>query len=222
MVTERLWLSTMTIIFIAIMLMSSMVITGCTTQPPPITMPIPSSTPMIMVVNERLMVIESLTQFNNASNNVVRLMSNSEDIYQLSGNRYHIEFIASKQVLSGLRIYKNVVMNWLTPMPHDNEHYDKLMDIKKAELYRIQHFSDLLKMMIDTLPSEDDETLKDIRAKFTTWSDDSRNQRSAELQNDILKELNISPDRVNFLLVPDISNPLVPPLLDDTSQGDNL
>ena len=216
----------MTSTLMSIMVMISILMVGCNTQPPPIPvppsptpMPMPSPTPMVIVVDERLMVIESLTRFNNASNNIMQFINSSEDIYTLGGNPYHTEFLAARQIILGLRVYNDVVTNWLAILPQDNEYYDKLIEIKKAELYRVQYFSDLLRMMVEVLPTEDDEMIRTVRIKFTVWGINPKNQQAARLQNDILEELNISAESVNFLhVLSKKSIPSIPPLSIDSNQ----
>ena len=57
----------MTSILMSIMVMVSMVMIGCTSQPPPI------PTPMV-IVDERLMVMDALTRFNTTNNNFIRFL----------------------------------------------------------------------------------------------------------------------------------------------------
>ena len=56
-------------ILMTIMLMISIVITGCSNQPPPFMAPEP--TPTSVMVNDKAMVMESLTEFNNLSNSTI-------------------------------------------------------------------------------------------------------------------------------------------------------
>ena len=69
----------MTNILMSIMLMVSIVMISCTNQPPPIPTPMPTP----VMVDERLMVMESLTRLNNASNNYIRFLQGTTDIYHL-------------------------------------------------------------------------------------------------------------------------------------------
>jgi len=206
----------MTNILMSIMLMVSILMIGCTNQPPPIPMPPATSTPMVMV-DERLMVIDALIQFNDTNNNFIRFISVNGDIYQLEGESiYHVSYIASKQIMLGLEVYKDAINNWTPP---NNSYHDRLMEIKEAELYRIEHFGGLTELMMMTLPTEDDEEIQVIRDQFLGWRDDARNMEPMNLQNDIIKELNINPDDVNFLyIMPDKPLPTLPPIF---NEGDN-
>ena len=206
----------MTNILMSIMVMISIVMIGCTNQPPPIPVPPATSTPMVMV-DERLMVMDALIQFNDTNNTFIRFLSINGDIYQLKGeSTYHVSYIASKQTMLGLEVYADAINNWTIP---DTEYHDRLIEIKEAELYRIEHFSELTELMLMALPTEDDETVQVVRDQFLGWRDDARNMKPMNLQNDIIKELNISPDDVNFLyIVPDKPLPTLPPQF---NKGDN-
>ena len=204
----------MTSILMSIMVMVSMVMIGCTNQPPPIPTP-------IVIVDERLMVmptvVDSLIRFNNTNNTFIRFLSVNGDIYQLEGeSTYHVSYIASKQIMMALEVYANAIRNWTIP---DTEYHDRLIEIKEAELYRIEHFSELTELMLMVLPTEDDDAIQAVRDQFLGWRDDIRNMKPMNLQNDIIKELNISPDDINFLyIVPDKPLPTLPPQF---NEGDN-
>ena len=206
--------SVMTSILISIMLMVSILMIGCASQPPPIPTLMP--TPMV-IVDERLIVMDALIQFNDTNNTFIRFLSVNGDIYQLAGeSTYHVSYIASKQIMLGLEVYKDAINNWTIP---NTEYHDRLMEIKTAELYRIEHFSELTELMMMALPTEDDETVQVVRDQFLGWRDDARNMKPMNLQNDIIKELNINPDDVNFLyIVPDKPLPTLPPMF---NEGDN-
>ena len=204
----------MTSILMSIMLMVSILMIGCASQPPPIPTLMP--TPMV-IVDERLIVMDALIQFNDTNNTFIRFLSVNGDIYQLAGeSTYHVSYIASKQIMLGLEVYKDAINNWTIP---NTEYHDRLMEIKTAELYRIEHFSELTELMMMALPTEDDETVQVVRDQFLGWRDDARNMKPMNLQNDIIKELNINPDDVNFLyIVPDKPLPTLPPMF---NEGDN-
>jgi len=224
-------------ILMGIVLICSMVMISCTNQSPPIptlvlppTATVAAPTPMVAIptiaIAPRAMVMESLTQFNDTNNNFIRFISVNGDIYQLEGeNIYHVSYIASKQIMMGLEIYKNAINNWTPP---NNSYHDRLMEIKEAELYRIEHFGELTELMMVALPTENDETIQVVRAQFSGWRDDERNIEPMTLQNSILEELNINPNDVNFLYMmteiddkatPSPSQPPMP--LDDKRPGNN-
>ena len=162
-------------------------------------------------------VVDSLIRFNNTNNTFIRFLSVNGDIYQLEGeSTYHVSYIASKQIMLALEVYANAIRNWTIP---DTEYHDRLIEIKEAELYRIEHFSELTELMLMVLPTEDDDAIQAVRDQFLGWRDDIRNMKPMNLQNDIIKELNISPDDINFLyIVPDKPLPTLPPQF---NEGDN-
>ena len=219
-------------ILMVIMVMVS-IVTGCTNQPPAVSTvmvsptviptvipasatPMPSPT-MTMLV-EKHMVMAALKSFNDANSDFVLFMQSNVDIYNLIGESpYHVAFTASRQIKFALPLYKNIIINW---NPLDNRYYDKLMKMKEAELYRIEYFNELIEMLINTLPTENDEVINAVHAKFYEWRDDKRNVRAVELQSGILKELNIHPDDVNFMYsIPEKPIRPVPPLSVDKLEG---
>ena len=202
----------MTNILMSLMLMISIVMIGCSNQPPPIPMPDPTPTLMVMPT-----VVDSLIRFNNTNNTFIKFLSVNGDIYQLEGeSTYHVSYIASKQIMMALEVYANAIRNWTIP---DTEYHDRLIKIKEAELYRIEHFSELTELMLMTLPTEDDDAIQAVRDQFLEWRDDARNMEPMNLQNDIIKELNINPDDVDFLyIVPDKPVPTLPSIF---NEGDN-
>lgn len=163
------------------------------TPAPTVVIPTPMPT---KVVDERADIMESLILFNNTENNFVEFIRGTGYVFQLDGDIYHVTFVSWTQTAHGLVVYNNAITNWTPP---DNSYSDRLIEMKKAELYRIQHFSELTEKMLVALPSEDDVALQSVYAEFIAWKDDPRNKKSMELQNTILKELDINHDDVNFL-----------------------
>lgn len=190
-----------------------------TITPIPISTPTPLSTPIlvptqVVIVNERADVMESLILFNDTNINFIRFMQGNGEIYSLVGeSKYHVAYIASKQILFGLLVYENAIVNWTPP---NNSYYDKLMEMKEAELYRIHHFREISEMMVDTLPTENDEALEAVRQQFYEWKNDLRNKKPMKLQNEVLIELNINPDDVNFMYIIPVKE------LDEVPSEENL
>jgi len=209
-------------ILMVIILMIGIGIIGCTDTPPEIPIPTPVVQP---VLDERVMVMESLTQFNQTGNLYILILMGTNEIYELNDymvsdtSRYHVSYVLSRMIGLSLNLYKDGITNWNPP--EDSKYYDRLIEIKEAELYRIKHFGELNDMMLLTLPIENDKALEEVRQKFVEWKDDSRNQIPMNLQNEILKELSIEPDEIDFLYaVPDKPLPTLPPMpLDDQSPG---
>jgi len=183
--------------------------------PVPTLLPTPILAPtQVVIVNERADVMESLILLNDTNINFVSFMQGNGEIYSLVGeNKYHVAYVASKQILFGLLVYENAIVNWTPP---NNSYYDKLMEMKEAELYRIHHFREISEMMVDTLPTENDGALEVVRQQFYEWKDDPRNKKPMRLQNEVLIELNISPDDVNFMYIIPVKE------LDEVTSEENL
>lgn len=187
----------MTNILMTIILMISIVITGCTNQPPPLMTPepIPTPSPTVMVVNDKAMVMESLNEFNNLNNSVVDFLKSTQDISTLEAHVYHRNYVSSKVIIKGLGIYKEGINNWNPPI---NEYQDELIEIKQAELYRITHFIELSEFLMTALLSGDEDLVAKAHNNFAEWRNHADNRKPADLQNDILDRLAINPDSVNF------------------------
>ena len=197
-------------ILISIILMVSIVMTSCTNQPPPLMTPepIPTPPPTVMVVDDKAMVMESLIEFNDLSNKIIDFLQASQNINNLKGNSYHSTYITSTVIISGLDIYKSGMNNWNPP---DNSYQDELIEIKKAELYRINHFIGLTEFLMSALLSQDKELIAEANNNFNEWRTHSDNIRPANLQNDILEALKINADSVNFLWILPREEPTLPP-----------
>ena len=209
----------MTSILMSIILMIGIVMIGCTNQPPPIPVSPATSTPMVMV-DERLMVMDALTKFNTSNNNFVLFLNATNDIYDLGNtmiqavNVYHVGYVHSTLIVAGLNIYNNAIINW-TP-PEKSSYYDRLIELKEAELYRIEYFGELNSHMLIALPTENEEAIRVVLEEFNAWREDSLNRKPIELQDVIIKELNINPDDIDFMyIVSDKPLPTLPPIFDE-------
>ena len=72
------------------------------------------------------------------------------------------------------------------------------MKIKEAELYRIEHFTELSEGMQTALLDSDNEQIDSYRLEFKEWRNHPDNKKSMMLQNKLLKQLNINADEVGF------------------------
>lgn len=165
----------------------------------------PTSIPTKVVVDERVGVIESLTLFNNTDNNFMQFMESNKTIYQLSGNPYHVTFVAWTQISLGLIVYNDAITNWTPPL--DNTYYSRLIKIKEAELYRIQTYRKLTEEMLMSISLQNDVVIEGTHNKFLAWKNDPINREPVRLQSKFLKELNINHDDVNFLYGVSIEKP---------------
>ena len=211
----------MTSILISIILMIGIVMIGCTNQPPSIPTPPATSTPMVMV-DERLMVMDALTRFNTSNNNFILFLNTANGVYDLGNaiqkvNAYHVGYVHSTLIVKGLNIYNNAIINW-TP-PEKSSYYDRLIELKEAELYRIEYFGELNSHMLIALPTENEETIRVVLEEFNAWREAPLNRKPIELQDVIIKELNINPDDIDFMyIVLDKPLPTLPPIF---NEGDN-
>lgn len=209
MVTEGLCLMTNSILM-TIIFMISIVITGCTSQPPPLMTPepIPEPPPTMVMVNDKVMVMESLTEFNNLSNSTILFLKTTQDINKLESDLYHRTYIASRVIIKGLDIYKEGINNWNPPI---NKYQDELIEIKKAEIYRIDHFTELTHILMAGLISGEEDLIKKANNNFIEWRSHPDNRKPADLQNDILIALEIDADSVNFKYIMPKEEPKLPP-----------
>jgi len=187
--------------------------------------PIPTPTMSVSVVStlqkkadERVIITDLLTRYNNAGNHYIQFLQATGEIYGLHGSmlapeesRFHINYVASKLTLYALMVYGDAIRNW--SLPEDSIYYDELMEIKEAELYRIQYFGDLTEMMLTALPTENAETVSAVHDQFVLWRDNPLNLKPMTLQYTLLTELGISTEDVNFLYeIPEKPLPTLPPI----------
>ena len=197
-------------ILMSITLMISIIIIGCSNQPPPLMTPepIPEPPPTIVMVNDKAMVMESLNEFNNLSNSLILFLKSTQDISTLETHVYHRNYVSSIVIIKGLNIYKEGINNWNPPI---NNYQDELIEIKQAELYRINHFTELTEILMTALLSADEDLITKANDNFVEWRSHPDNRKSADLQNDILEELDIDADSVNFKYIIPKEKPKLPP-----------
>ena len=178
-------------ILMVIILMVSIAITSCTNTPPRIPTP---PTPMVMV-DDRAIVIDSLTIFNAYNSDMIKFMFRSQDVYKFDDHPHKEAYVSSRIILSGLALYKRGITQWDPPK---NKHLSTLLKIKEAELYRIEHFTELSEGMQTALLDSDNEQIDSYRLEFKEWRNHPDNKKSMMLQNKLLKQLNINADEVGF------------------------
>ena len=178
-------------ILMVIILMVSIAITSCTNTPPRIPTP---PTPMVMV-DDRAIVIDSLTIFNAYNSDMIKFMFRSQDVYKFDDHPHKEAYVSSRIILSGLALYKRGITQWDPPK---NKHLSTLLKIKEAELYRIEHFTELSEGMQTALLDSNNEQIDSYRLEFKEWRNHPDNKKSMMLQNKLLKQLNINADEVGF------------------------
>ena len=139
--------------------------TVVTRTPEPIPVPNTSLSELQKEIDEHEIVTEFLTLLNNSGNDYIRFLQATTDIYQLQGlmiapeeNQYHVSYVATKLTLFGLMVYGDAIRNWNPP--EESAYYNALLELKEAELYRIEYFGGLTEMMLTTLPTEDIEAIQ--------------------------------------------------------------
>ena len=178
-------------ILMVIILMVSIAITSCTNTPPRIPTP---PTPMVMI-DDRAIVIDSLTIFNAYNSDMIKFMFRSQDVYKFDDHPHKEAYVSSRIILSGLALYKRGITQWDPPK---NKHLSTLLKIKEAELYRIEHFTELSEGMQTALLDSDNEQIDSYRLELKEWRNHPDNKKSMMLQNKLLKQLNINADEVGF------------------------
>ena len=178
-------------ILMVIILMIGIAITGSTNTPPRIPTP---PTPMVMI-DDRAIIIDSLTILNAYNSDMIKFMFRSQDVYKFDEHPHMEAYVSSRIILSGLAIYKRGIEQWDPP---ENKHLAVLLEIKEAELYRIEHFTELSEDMQTALLSNDMQQIEQYRLEFKEWRDHPDNKKSMMLQARLLKQLNIEADEVGF------------------------
>lgn len=178
-------------ILMVIILILSIAITSCTNTPPRIPTP---PTPMVMI-DDRAIIIDSLTILNAYNSDMIEFMFRSQDVHKFDDHPHMEAYVSSRIILSGLALYKRGIEQWDPP---ENKHLDILLEIKEAELYRIKHFTELSEDMQTALLSNDMQQIEQYRLEFKEWRDHPDNKKSMMLQARLLKQLNIEADEVGF------------------------
>ena len=209
---------------LVLLILISVVIIGCKVHAPmdpvysslpvPET-PTPTSTATVSGVtinwgvhNERLIVIETLTTFNYVSNDFFTFLKFTNQVEQLDGHPFYKRYIVTTLIINALNIYQHSITMW--EPPHSSIVYLQLREMKDAELFRIKKFKTILSKLQQSLVSEDEITIKSSYKELTAWGKSDLNKKSSHIQKDILEELKIDSDEVNFQFkdVDEVSNNL--------------
>lgn len=182
-----------------------MVITGCTHKPPATIMPTPTLMPTLMptptliptkAIDEKVILIDTLSTFNKGSNDFYEFLSASTSIEWLEGTPVQKSFVHTLVTISGLKVYKQTIILWNPP--EELNAYDDLIKMKEAELYRVDTFSDLLQTLQDDLNTGDVDQINRDYENLATWSDSPENTKSLDIQAELLKRFGIPPEEVDF------------------------
>ena len=148
------------------------------------------------VHNERLMVIETLTTFNNSSNHFFTFLQRTNKIEELEGHPFHKRYIITTLIIDALQLYEASVTLWEPPASL-TIYYD-LTKMKNSELYRISKFKEYLSAIQIALINEDELAIKEGFKTLREWSNSTDNKESTKIQQNILEELKIDSEEVNF------------------------
>ena len=189
-----------------IMISILMVMIGCTNQPPATLMPTPTLIPTLMpthtpvptkVIDERAILIDTLSTFNIGSNEFYKFLSASTSIEWLEGSKMQTSYIHTLITIGGLNVYKQTVTLWNPPEYLDT--YDVLIEMKEAELYRITRFTEQLQILQNNINEGDVDKINKAYENLESWADSPENVKSLDIQTELLKRFGIPIEEVNFI-----------------------
>ena len=189
-----------------IMISILMVMIGCTSQPPATLMPTPTLMPTLMptptliptkTIDERAVLIDTLSTFNIGSNEFYRFLSASTSIEWLEGSKMQTSYIHTLITIGGLNVYKQTVTLWNPPEYLDT--YDELIEMKEAELYRITRFTEQLQILQNNINEGDVDKINKAYENLESWADSPENVKSLDIQTELLKRFGIPTEEVNFI-----------------------
>jgi len=192
------------LIGISIMILIGIIINiNRTDTAPKVMAPMITPTPVVSGVtinwgvhNERLMVVETLTTFNKGSNTFFDFLQKTNKIEDLEGHPFHKRYIITTLIIEALDLYESSV-NLYDP-PKSIGMYYELKNMKKAELYRIARFKELMTAVQIALMDENELAIKESFKNLKEWSHSAGNKKSTQIQQRILEELKIDEDEVDF------------------------
>ena len=189
-----------------IMISILMVMIGCTSQPPATLMPTPTLMPTLMptptliptkTIDERAILIDTLSTFNIGSNEFYKFLSASTSIEWLEGSKMQTSYIHTLITIGGLNVYKQTVTLWNPPEYLDT--YDVLIEMKEAELYRITRFTEQLQILQNNINEGDVDKINKAYENLESWADSPENVKSLDIQTELLKRFRIPTEEVNFI-----------------------
>ena len=188
-----------------------MVMIGCTNQPPATLMPTPTLIPTLMptptlipthtpvptkTIDERAVLIDTLSTFNVGSNEFYKFLSASTSIEWLEGSKMQKSYIHTLVTIGGLNVYKQTITLWYPPEYLDT--YDVLIEMKEAELYRVARFTEQLQILQDNINEGDIDKINKAYENLESWADSPENVKSLDIQTELLKRFDISSEEVDF------------------------
>jgi len=162
-------------------------------------------------------VIDALIAFNKIHNDFVVLMQISA-IFQEQGLMDPVAGVTI--MLPTLDIYADALTSWRETEFEDLDWInvnDSLNNMREAEIAKTRVFKVLTQQLQNAYSEQDAEQLKTVTQRMGEFGQSNISMRSAHLQHQILKELSISPSKVNFYyddLFKDESDEIELPLID--------
>ena len=194
------------------LLVCILLLVGCTNQTPATLMPTPTPiptppipTPIIIPTNtpvptksidERTVLIDVLRTYNRVSNTFYAFLSATTALEWLEGSTSQKSYVHTLVTIGGLNVYAQTVILWNPP--EGLKTYDVLMEMKEAELYRIKAFTELLQILQDTLNTGDVDQINQAYENLETWSNSPENNKSLDIQTELLRGFGIPADEVDF------------------------
>ena len=188
-----------------IMISILMVMIGCTNQPPATLMTTPTLMPTLMptstlmptkTIDERVILIDTLSTYNKGSNTFYEFLSATTSIEWLEGSTVQKSYIHTLVAIGGLNVYKQTVTLWNPP--EDLNTYDELIEMKEAELYRITRFTEQLQILQDNINKGDIDQINKAYENLEVWADSPENVKSLDIQTKLLKRFGIPSEEVDF------------------------
>jgi len=190
------------------LLVCTLLLVGCANQPPVTLMPTPTliPTPTIIPTNtpvptksidERAVLVDTLSTFNIGSNEFYKFLSASTSIEWLEGSTVEKSYIHTLITIGGLNVYKQTVTLWNPPEGLST--YDTLIEMKEAELYRITRFTEQLQILQDNINEGDVDQINKAYENLEAWADSPENVKSLDIQTALLKRFGIPTEEVDFI-----------------------
>jgi len=166
-------------------------------------------------------VVDALIAFNKIHNDFVLLMSTAAYFQEMG-------LIAPEAavtiVLPALDVYANALTSWReTEFKDSNWMYvnHSLNNMREAELEKTSLYRVFSQQLRDVYLEGNNDQLRIVLQRMVEFSESDTAKRTALLQYQLLKELSIAPDKVNFryadLFEDELESITEPPLIDNMS-----
>jgi len=159
----------------------------------------PTHTPVSMSHDQaQEQIIDVLIAFNKMHNDFVVLMTTTS-IFQDQGLMAPIATVTI--MLPALDMYDDALTSWRATEFEDSNwiHINQaLNNMREAEIEKTRMFKVLSQQLQNAYSERDEEQLRVVTQRMVEFGQSDISIRSAHLQYQLLKELSISPSKVNF------------------------